>query len=337
MKFIVSITTLLLLLCPIILICYAAKESRVTIPCQSGSAVKIGIPWPDSDEPLSSLEYTIDGIAKTVVPLDGRQAVVDNDGGVMASKRLFQNVLRSSDIVSETRSNCKRTSVQCPDGKSIGFGFTTQFSSDDRTSTLALINSNNKACPTGAASCETTPCLGNAKKSLEMNSQTLKSTATISATTLDTSNKFRKEWISNIENAVLNLTQGGSYCSDIAIDNEDGSKTMERYCCPHGQRVEPGSKGLKCVGGNLPVCYLVKKAAQVSSGLSCSGNNIAPIFEAKDDGTCTWKPVATGSTQNMIMGERDSSRSNRCPIYFKYDPSKPSASRNVSRNNIHIY
>ena len=111
MKYIVSIQSLLLLV-HIFTICYAEKESKVTIPCQSGSAVKVGIPWPDSDEPLSSLEYTIDGIAKTTIPLDGRQSVIDNDDGTIASKRMFQNVLRSSEIVSETRANCKETSVR---------------------------------------------------------------------------------------------------------------------------------------------------------------------------------------------------------------------------------
>ena len=224
--------------------------------------------------------------------------------------------------------------MQCPDGKSIGFGFTTQFSSDDRTSTRALINSNNKECPSGSTSCATTPCLGNAKKSLEMNSQTLKSTATLQASTLDSSNNFRTEWISNVENSVMNLTLGGSYCTDVVTKNSDGSETKQRFCCPHGQRVEHGSNGLKCVGGNFPECYLVKQTAQKSSGLSCTGNNNAPVFEAKDSGTCTWGPTPTGTTQNMQMGVKDASRNNRCPIYFQYDPSKPTASRNVS---IYIY
>ena len=39
------------------------QEDAVTVPCQSGSA-KVGIPWPDSKEPLSSLEYTMDGLVK---------------------------------------------------------------------------------------------------------------------------------------------------------------------------------------------------------------------------------------------------------------------------------
>ena len=87
------------------------QEDAVTVPCQSGSAVKVGIPWPDSKEPLSSLEYTLDGLSKTKIPLDGTQAITDNDGGTLASKRFFQNVLRSSESVSSTRANCKETSV----------------------------------------------------------------------------------------------------------------------------------------------------------------------------------------------------------------------------------
>ena len=39
MKYIVSMQSLLLLV-HIFTICYAEKESKVTIPCQSGSAVK---------------------------------------------------------------------------------------------------------------------------------------------------------------------------------------------------------------------------------------------------------------------------------------------------------
>ena len=57
-KAVLTFSSLLVALAGIVSV--LGQEGAVTVPCQSGSAVKVGIPWPDSKEPLSSLEYTLD-------------------------------------------------------------------------------------------------------------------------------------------------------------------------------------------------------------------------------------------------------------------------------------
>ena len=163
-----------------------------------------------------------------------------------------------------------------------------------------------------------------------MSSQALKLSTDISASTLDESNIFRKEWVSSILNLGVSTTLESTFCTDIVINGQDGSETKERFCCPHGQHVASGTGGLKCIGGpSNEECYLVKKEPVLTSGLNCRGD-IMPYFHGKDDGACVWTPSPSNKTQNTKMGAKDPARDNRCPIYFPYNTTLPASSRNVS-------
>ena len=257
---------------------HSRENLESIVPCQSGSAVKVGLPWPSGSEPLSSIEYTFDGVSKSTIPLDGRSAVGDRDQGEKGSKRLFQNVLRSSTVVSETRASCRAVSIECPEGSSIGFGFTAQFSSDDRSSTRALIYSNNKECAGGSKSCATTPCLGNAKRTVDLDSQQLKVQANIPGTTRGkptgptSLEQYDANWvIGPVKNSPLNLTKMGGYCTDVWDDSNPTSPST-RLCCPEEGQTTRGPNGMVCSGANKPECTL-KKTPEYTSCLDIKTKN----------------------------------------------------------------
>jgi hypothetical protein len=132
---------------------------------ESGGSIKFGIPWPkqtDSSNPITSLIYSIDGMQSVNIPLDGSESPADGSDPIVrkkkASKRLFQNFLRTSRERTLQRSSARENTITCPKDMNIAMGFSLQFSSLDDKATRECMIQNNKKCEKGETSCSTTNC-----------------------------------------------------------------------------------------------------------------------------------------------------------------------------------
>lgn len=104
---------------------------------ESGGSFRVGIPWPkqSGNDPITAIKYTVDGGNEVQINLDGKESPSDGTDAEkrakLASKRLFQNFLRTAREESIQRSNGRANELTCPVDHNIAFGFALQFSSTE--------------------------------------------------------------------------------------------------------------------------------------------------------------------------------------------------------------